>query len=655
MRPIFFGLLLLNLFLSGVSAVAQTCTGSLGAPVINETFGAGSTYGLGGALSSDITNLKFAPEDCGGNDGTYTITTFLGSSCKGGTWQTISHDHTGNPNGYMMIINADYSPSLFYTSKTSGSSLCPNTTYQFAAWIMNILRDLPRTQNFIKPNITFSIETAAGTVLKTYNTGDIDATDQPIWKQYGTFFTTPPDGPDIVVKMTNNAIGGAGNDLALDDITFSPCGPLVQTGFGTLTDRTDRSSCANDNLNYTLVSAQTGYTDPSYQWQQNKNDGSGWTNIANEKQSSLQVIISNAVAGKYQYRVGVLSSAQAGSESCRIYADPLTVNVYPPPTITLAANTTTCVGQPLQLSVAGGETYQWTGPNNFTSTDQSPIVTKNADPSYNGDYTVIATKNSCSASAKTTVNIYPKATIDSLSNVTICNGAVVQLSVKTTNAKHFKWHPSAGLNYDNIANPLASPSTTTTYTVEVSNDGCPDVAPSASITVNVNQNPVADAGKPFKIFEGQTAKLNGKAQGDHIITYWTPTSFLDDPKSLTPTTTSPNDITYTLHVASTAGCGQSTSEVFVRVYKKLTIPNTFTPNNDGINDEWNIRNLNTYGNANVQIYTRYGQLIYQSTGYGKPWNGTYNSALLPVGTYYYVIDLKDSLFPKLSGWVLLVR
>lgn len=656
MRPVVFGLILsLTVILFTRMAEAQTCTGSLGAPVINQTFGAGTTFGLGSALAPGVTNLNLAPQDCGGNDGTYTITTFLGSACKGATWQTISRDHTGDANGYMMIINADYSPSLFYTDRVSGSKLCPNTTYQFAAWIMNILRDLPKTKGFIEPNITFIIETVSGTVLKTYTTGDIPATDQAIWKQYGTFFTTPPDGPDIVVKMINNAAGGNGNDLALDDITFSPCGPLIQTGFGTIADNADRSNCANDNVNYTLVAAQIGYANPSYQWQQNKNDGNGWANVAGATSASLYVSMNNASIGKYQYRIGVLNAANAGSESCRIYSDPLTINVYPYPITNLAANTTTCVGQPLRLSVTGGDTYQWTGPNNFTSTQQDPVVTSSADSTFDGDYTVTVVKNNCSVTAKTTVKIYPKATVAALNDVTICEGGSTQLMANSTNATHFKWSPSAGLNHDDIANPVASPLVTTTYTVEVNNDGCPDIMPSASATITVLQTPVANAGKSLKIFEGQTAKLNGTAQGSNIITYWTPNSYLDNPKSLTPTTSSPNDITYTLHVESTAGCGQSTSSVFVRVYKKLSIPNTFSPNNDGVNDYWNIKNLNTYPNADVSIYTRYGQRIYQSIGYSKAWNGTYNSSLLPVGTYYYIIDVKDDDLPKLSGWVFLVR
>ncbi len=635
---------------------AQTCNGSLGAPVVAETFGAGTTYGVGPELPAGITDLQYIASGCGGEDGTYTILTQMGPSCKGGTWQAIPHDHTGDPNGYMMIINATLTPSLFFTYRIPGNKLCPNTTYQFAAWIMNILRALPQTQGYSQPDITFRVERPDGTLINTYNTGAIPATDDfDPWIQYPMTFTSPSDGSDVIVKMINNGSGGNGNDLALDDITVSPCGPLIQSGFATIGDIADKNSCVNDNLNYTLVAQQTGYNNPDYQWQQNKNDGNGWVNIVNAKSTSLNVNIPNAAAGKYQYRIGVLNQALIGSEQCRIFSDPLNINVYPPPTVTLAPNTDACAGHPIQLSSTGGDTYEWSGPNNFSSINSSPVVVYNADPSYDGVYTVKVTKNNCPFFASTTVKVYPAATISALGDVTICEGGSQQLNLQSTNATHFKWSPSAGLDHDDIPNPVASPSITTIYTVEVSNDGCPDIAPSTSLTVYVLKNPTADAGKTIKMMEGQTATLNGKAGGDQISFYWTPTDYLDNPLSLTPVTSSPGDITYTLHVESTFTCGQSTSSVFVRVYKKLTIVNSFTPNNDGVNDYWYIKNIDDYPKASINVFTRYGQQVFQSIGYGKPWDGNSNGSKLPAGTYYYIIDLKEDDLPKQSGWILIVR
>jgi len=246
--------------------------------------------------------------------------------------------------------------------------------------------------------------------------------------------------------------------------------------------------------------------------------------------------------------------------------------------------------------------------------------------------------------------VVPKVVPSISAPVAICAGESTQLSA--SGGLYYKWTPSTGLDHDDIPSPLATPLQTTTYKVTISNNGCADST--KSVTVTVNQNPVAKAGGNKIIFEGQSVKLDGSISGDNITDhYWTPATFLDDPKSLTPIATPTDNITYTLNLISQT-CGSSTSSVFVRVYKKITIPNTFSPNNDGINDNWNIKELFTYPECVLFVYNRYGKQVYQSTGYAKPWDGTYAGSPLPAGTYYYVLDLKNGT-PKISGWVLIIR
>ncbi|MEI9809145.1 MAG: hypothetical protein WDO16_15490 [Bacteroidota bacterium] len=79
----------------------------------------------------------------------------------------------------------------------------------------------------IQPDLTFTIEKTDGTILQTYNTTSIPAQASPVWQQYGFFFSTPVGVSDIVLRIFNKSVGGCGNDLALDDITFRPCGPQL--------------------------------------------------------------------------------------------------------------------------------------------------------------------------------------------------------------------------------------------------------------------------------------------------------------------------------------------------------------------------------------------------------------------------------------------
>jgi gliding motility-associated-like protein len=76
------------------------------------------------------------------------------------------------------------------------------------------------------------------------------------------------------------------------------------------------------------------------------------------------------------------------------------------------------------------------------------------------------------------------------------------------------------------------------------------------------------------------------------------------------------------------------------VTSTLTIPNTFTPNGDGINDVWDIQGLDE--TALIKIFSRYGTMLYQSKGYATPWSGTYHEKKLPAGTYYYIITTKKN-------------
>jgi gliding motility-associated-like protein len=86
----------------------------------------------------------------------------------------------------------------------------------------------------------------------------------------------------------------------------------------------------------------------------------------------------------------------------------------------------------------------------------------------------------------------------------------------------------------------------------------------------------------------------------------------------------------------------------------LTIENTFTPNGDGINDYWKIASIENYPAAVVQVFTRYGQLVFESKGYASPFDGTFGGKKLPDGVYYYIINLNSNC-SLLSGSLTIIR
>ena len=172
-------------------------------------------------------------------------------------------------------------------------------------------------------------------------------------------------------------------------------------------------------------------------------------------------------------------------------------------------------------------------------------------------------------------------------------------------------------------------------------------------TITVIPSPTVNAGPDLYVLQNESTTINATAAGTSLQYKWYPSAFLNYDTILTPVCTPANDIFYTLTATGTGGCKNS-SQVYVKILPNPNIPNAFTPNGDGLNDYWGIQYLNLYPACDVKIFNRYGQLIFHSTGYNKPWDGTYKGKLLPIGIYCYIIDTKrqKKIF---KGFVALLR
>ncbi len=112
---------------------------------------------------------------------------------------------------------------------------------------------------------------------------------------------------------------------------------------------------------------------------------------------------------------------------------------------------------------------------------------------------------------------------------------------------------------------------------------------------------------------------------------------------------------YSVTVTDALGCVISENyEILVTNEDCINIPSAFTPNSDGLNDTWILRNIDLYAGNSVKILNRWGQLLFESNGYGEPWDGRYNGNELPSGTYYYIVDLNDGN-DLLTGPITLVK
>lgn len=639
----YFFLFLLLFILS--SAQSQLCTGTLGDPVVNITFGNKNT--TAGPLRPGITNLGYVT-GCP-IDGNYSITN-AAFGCWGSTWHDITKDHTGDDEGRFMLVNATNAPSVFYVETITG--LCGNTTYEFGAWVANVLKPSSCSGTGTKPNLTFTIETTNGVVLATYNTGNIIEDAQLTFKQYGFSFKPPITASSVVLKITNNAGTGCGNDLAIDDITFRPCGPSMSASINGVLGFSN-SSCFDSQSNLLLnMTIGSGYINPSYQWQISTNLGATWSDITGANSTSYTRI--PTAVGRFQYRLLASESIYAGVASCKTASLPITIQINNSAPRIGNQTINQCIGGKVDLISASGSggnlTYQWTGPNGFSSNVKNPTL-PSIRSGDSGTYIVKAmTTEGCSASDTILVKTFKAINGSYNGNSIICLGD--SLLLRALGNYQFEWYNNTRAILSTNSVLRTKPTDTTQYQL-VFRDiaGCFD---SINIPVFVIKPPIVDAGPNRNILIGSNTTLLGSISGQNSGFTWFPVFNMQNPSSLTPLVNPIINTTYSLMAFGINGCSIVQDTVQVRVFVSLNTPNSFSPNGDGIHDIWLVGGLETYPNSELTIFNRAGQIMYQSKPYFEGWDGKFQGKNVPIGVYYYIIN-RGNGEPLLSGSIYLIR
>lgn len=382
------------------------CSGNLGVPVFFEDFGSGTAL-YGPALPAGVTNYIYQTGTP--PNGTYVISN---SSNPSGVnlGYVADGDHTGNLNGYMMVINSDYPASEVYRKHVTG--LCQNTTYVFSSYLSN--NNTPSTPSTVCPgyvyaNVKFLIEYPLGTVQNSVATGNLPlglSNTALNWNEYGFAFTTLPGQTSVDIVLKNNALGGCGNDYVVDDISLSPCGPGVslnifpnQTVF-----------CIGDSINLQSNFTSGSYVNPQYQWQNSSDSGITWINIVGATSQNYSIPSVSALQGGI-YQLIVAENGNINSSSCSIIAGPIAFSIDSTCNTNLtlfSAPDTVCVNQQFNVinQSVGATSYYWNFCQGNTSTIPQGINLGNVG-FFNGpvfisvakdgtDYYAFVTNNSAS-------------------------------------------------------------------------------------------------------------------------------------------------------------------------------------------------------------------------------------------------------------------
>jgi gliding motility-associated-like protein len=319
----------------------------------------------------------------------------------------------------------------------------------------------------------------------------------------------------------------------------------------------------------------------------------------------------------------------------------LTVDPKPVATIT-PHEASLCEGSHITLTASGGTIYKWTPATNLSSvnsaaTDASPLVSTK--------YVVTVTDpHGCTNKDSVSVAVIHRFTMQAETEATVCLGKSATLQV--SGADIYQWiNNTTGLNNTGIANPIATPAVTTTYTV-TGTDAHKCFTDTATIQVTVAPLPVTDAGQSAVILSGTSYQLQSTSSNDVVKWSWSPSQYLSCNNCASPVATPSQPEIYTLTVSNAAGCTASDT-VSVKLFcseSRIFIPNAFTPNRDGLNELFSIKGDGIRIVNYFRIYDRWGTLVFAHDNFqigdkSGSWDGRYKGVLVSQGAYVYFASL----------------
>jgi gliding motility-associated-like protein len=277
-----------------------------------------------------------------------------------------------------------------------------------------------------------------------------------------------------------------------------------------------------------------------------------------------------------------------------------------------------------------------------------------------GQYQVtISDENLCTATYDFDVSFTTDAHANAGMDDTICPGSEYQLMGNAADSVH--WEPAALTDNPDIFNPTVTVMTSTPFYYTVYQNGCTD---QDTVVISAYEHIGMDIYDPSNLvnidtalylLEGQTYTMAATPGFESYL--WQPGTWLSDPTSEAVAVSPAESIYYTVFGTTSDGCVE-TDRVHVVIASKIVIFTGFSPNGDGINDTWVISHAVEYGDRiHVQVFNRWGEPVFESKGYGSSdqWDGTRNGKPMPVGAYYYIIEVDDGKSKPYTGTITILR
>lgn len=309
-------------------------------------------------------------------------------------------------------------------------------------------------------------------------------------------------------------------------------------------------------------------------------------------------------------------------------------------------------GNPTATGGTGPYTFQWTPTTNLSSsTVANPLASPAVPTMY---YVQVIDAVGDTVIDSVFVDLYSIWAFNAGPDTSMCiNESVVIGGPNNSLAGGvtYSWTPATGLSSTTAPRPTCSVTVTTTYSLTITSPNCPSKDFEITVTVHPLPNIVATP-NTATIDEGQSIAINASGGVNYA---WTPPAGLSNVVGPLTNAEPTSTTTYTLVGIDQNGCVNfDTITITVNPFDEVVLYNSFSPNNDGINDFWYIGNIQKYPDNRLEVYTRTGQQVYAKSGYDNSWDGTNYGDKLPEATYYFTLNLGNGS-PPIMGSVTILR
>jgi gliding motility-associated-like protein len=438
-------------------------------------------------------------------------------------------------------------------------------------------------------------------------------------------------GPICNGEFVILSASGSPNMFWLDDPTLNTIVPTAAIASPTVTTTyylVDLNSCFMDTASVTVQVYNPAFTITPDTEICNGQSVQISVNPANNVQWTPGVGLSNANAATTTASPSVTTTYNVtftSPEGCpmqssvtiSVYEDFPGGNVYPEQTI--------CIGTSVQLQAEPGTAWSWTP---SSSLNAATIPNPTASPTQTTTYFVTVTNPCGTGVSQVTVNvIVPQASASP--GGSFCFGD--SLTLWAEGGMQYAWYPQTYISNPFISNPTVYPPETTTYTVLVTDEnGCSVTEQS---TVVVFPLPAVSAGNTQAIYWGEDVTINGLGQG---TLWWSDHPLIECTTCPSITIMPDESTTLTLNVTDANGC-TNLADVFIQVFGPVYVPNAITVTGDGMNDIFFAYGLGVK-NFKLQVFNRWGELLWETTDIKKGWNATYNGDVVQQDVYVWRLE-----------------